>query len=110
MIPESAADITPEWLTSVLSVDVTDVRAENLGEGLGLLGEVARLHLKYAPGANGPPTLIAKCQSPALENRFVAQLMGFYAREVNFYSHLSNSIPLRCPPTSRWQGCRPSGY
>jgi hypothetical protein len=99
MIPESAADITPEWLSSVLSADVTDVRAENLGEGLGLLGEVVRLHLTYAPGADDdlPPTLIAKCQSPALENRFVAQLMGFYAREVSFYQHLSRSIPVRVP-------------
>jgi hypothetical protein len=98
VIPETAADITVEWLNEVLDAGpVTAVRAANLGEGLGLLGEVARLHLEYAPSAEGPPTLIAKCQSPAPENRVVGQLMGFYAREVNFYSQLGADVPVRVP-------------
>ncbi|MBV8690503.1 MAG: aminoglycoside phosphotransferase family protein [Actinobacteria bacterium] len=98
MIPESTAEITPAWLNEVLGdAGIVSLRAEDLGEGLGLLGEVARLHLEYAPGADGPATLIAKCQSPAIENRFVGQLMGFYGREVNFYNHLAASAPVRVP-------------
>jgi hypothetical protein len=98
VIPETTAAITAEWLNEVLDDgNVTAVRAEDLGEGLGLLGEVARLHLGYAPGTEGPPTLIAKCQSPAPENRFVGQLMGFYGREVNFYNHLADAVPVRVP-------------
>jgi hypothetical protein len=43
-IPASAADITVEWLNEVLDVaTVSAVKAENLGAGLGLLGEVTRL-------------------------------------------------------------------
>lgn len=101
-IPASPADITPAWLNDVLAgtLDVgtvTDVHAENLGAGLGLLGEVTRLHLAYAPGADGPPTLIAKTQSPAPESVFVAQAMGFYEREVCFYRHLAGRIDVHTP-------------
>jgi thiamine kinase-like enzyme len=101
VIPETTGAITADWLNETVDLGgakVTDVRAENLGAGLGLLGEVARLHLTYAGGAGeGPATLIAKCQSPAIENRVVAQLMGFYTREVNFYSQLATSVPVRVP-------------
>jgi hypothetical protein len=98
VIPETTADITPAWLNEVLGdAGITSVRAEDLGEGLGLLGEVARLHLEYGAGASGPPTLIAKCPSPAPENRFVGQLMGFYGREVNFYNHLAGNVPVHVP-------------
>ena len=98
MIPETTAGITVGWLNDVLGRDdITALHAEDLGEGLGLLGEVARLHLTYAAGAAGPVTVIAKCQSPAPENRIVGQLIGFYGREVNFYNHLAGSVPVRVP-------------
>ncbi|HEV3353428.1 MAG TPA: phosphotransferase [Acidimicrobiales bacterium] len=99
-IPAAAADITVGWLNEVLDVGpVTDVKAENLGAGLGLLGEVTRLHLSYRADHAGdaPPTLIAKTQSPAPESAFVAQLMGFYDREVNFYRSLAGAIDVRTP-------------
>ena len=96
-IPPSAADIDAAWLREVLDVDVIDVRAENLGAGLGLLGEVTRLHLTYASGVPGPATLIAKTQSPAPESVFVAQIMGFYDREVSFYRGLADRVGVRTP-------------
>ena len=99
-IPASSADITVDWLNEVLDVgEVTDVKAEGLGTGLGLLGEVTRLHLTYASGGDDsrPATLIAKTQSPAPENVFVAQAMGFYHREVSFYRELAGTIDIRTP-------------
>src|SRR4051812_9519554 len=100
-IPASTEDITVDWLNEVLEVgDITDVKTENLGAGLGLLGEVTRLHLSYrddnADGKN-PATLIAKTQSPSPESAFVAQAMGFYDREVNFYRSLAGTIDIRTP-------------
>ena len=99
VIPASAADITVEWLNEVLDVGiVSEVKAENLGAGLGLLGEVTRLHLSYrGSGSEGPATLIAKTQSPSPESAFVAQAMGFYDREVNFYRSLAGTIDVRTP-------------
>jgi aminoglycoside/choline kinase family phosphotransferase len=97
-IPVSASDIDAAWLDEVLDVGgITGVRTENLGAGLGLLGEVTRLHLQYAPGASGPATLIAKTQSPSPESAFVAQIMGFYDREVSFYRELSGRLEVRTP-------------
>ncbi len=97
-IPAAASDIDAAWLDDVLDVgEVTGVRAENLGAGLGLLGEVTRLHLEYAAGSSGPATLIAKTQSPAPESVFVAQIMGFYDREVSFYRDLGGRLEVRTP-------------
>jgi hypothetical protein len=96
-IPTSAADIDAAWLSEVLPWDVVGVQAENLGAGLGLLGEVTRLHLTYGAGQPGPATLIAKTQSPAPESVFVAQIMGFYDREVSFYRNLAERVAVRTP-------------
>ncbi|HVV35126.1 MAG TPA: phosphotransferase [Acidimicrobiales bacterium] len=100
-IPASVADIDAAWLRAVLAGsfagEVTGVRADNLGAGLGLLGEVTRLHLDWSPAGAGPSTLIAKTQSPAPESAFVAQLMGFYHREVSFYRELAGRIEVHTP-------------
>lgn len=95
-IPTVPDDLTPAWLTEVLDAEVTGVKVENLGAGLGLLGEVVRLHLS-CPGGGGPETLIAKLPSPSAESVFMAQMMGFYDREVNFYRELARTIDLRVP-------------
>ncbi|MEY4360896.1 MAG: hypothetical protein RL391_202 [Actinomycetota bacterium] len=101
-IPTQIADIDLEWLDSVLRPvegfgSIRSFRVERLGQGVGILGELARLHLDYAPGHSGPSTLIAKCQSPAPENQFLGQAMGFYLREVNFYRTVANSLSVRVP-------------
>ena len=100
MIPNQATDITAGWLNERLGDgfgDVAEVRCEHIGEGVGILGEVARLHLSYADRSSGPSTVIAKCQSLFEDNIFIAQMMGFYAREVNFYSELADQLVMRVP-------------
>jgi hypothetical protein len=100
-VPPQVSDISVEWLNEVL--DHTEVgtiesfTAEALGEGVGILGQLARLRPVYAPGQSGPATLIAKCQSPAAENQFIAQMMGFYLREVNFYREVAHTLDIRVP-------------
>jgi hypothetical protein len=99
-IPNQIADITMPWLNTVLTGRVGPIaafRAERLGEGVGILGELARLHLTYEPGGSGPATVIAKCQSPAPENQFLGQVMGFYLREVNFYKEVAREVTVRVP-------------
>lgn len=99
-IPTQVADIGAPWLGTVLFGDptaVTGVDAERFGEGVGILGELARLRLAYADGFDGPDTLVAKCQSPSPENQFIAQAMGFYEREINFYNQVADSLSIRVP-------------
>lgn len=100
MIPAQATDITAGWLNEHLGDDfgtIEAVRCEHIGEGVGILGEVARLHLEYADDATGPATVVAKCQSLFAENIMLSQMMGFYAREVNFYNELAEQLSMRVP-------------
>jgi hypothetical protein len=100
LVPEQVADIEVEWLNEVLGGDVGRIVSftiERFGQGVGILGELARLHLTYAPGESGPASIVAKCQSPAPENQFLGQVMGFYLREVNFYREVARSLDIRVP-------------
>lgn len=100
MIPAQVDDITVEWLNEVLGPEfgrIESFGAAHFGEGVGILGELARLSLTYSPGDTGPATLIAKCASAAEENHFLAIAMGFYTREVAFYREIADEIDLAVP-------------
>ena len=100
IVPAQVADITLEWLNEVLDGKVgriSSFTAEPLGQGVGILGELARLTFGYVDGHVGPATMIIKCQSPAPENQFLGRVMGFYLREVNFYRHVADSLTIRVP-------------
>lgn len=99
-IPAQVDDITVDWLNGVLGDEfgtIVDVGAAHFGEGVGILGELARLSLTYAPGQSGPATIVAKCASPSVENQFLAIAMGFYLREVNFYDQIAGDVDVRVP-------------
>ena len=100
-IPERLEELTPAWLTDALrtgghldSGRVVDVHPEELGEGKGFLGDIARLRLDYE-GEPGPRSLIAKI--PKLANRAMGELIGAYERENCFYMELAGSLPLETP-------------
>jgi hypothetical protein len=103
-IPHQVSDITVAWLNDVLATShdphvgtVESLTIERFGEGVGILGELARLVPQYADGHDGPVTMIAKCQSPAPENQFLSEMMGFYLREVNFYREVAEQLDIRVP-------------
>lgn len=100
MIPAQVENITAAWLNEKLGAEfgtVTDVSSDPIGEGVGILGEVARLRLTYGDAGGGPATLIAKCQSLHPENIGLSMAMGFYEREVNFYNQIAQQLELRVP-------------
>jgi Ecdysteroid kinase-like family len=86
-IPESADDLTAEWLGEVLGAQIDSLKVEQVGLGVGLVGELHRLTPVYRFGS-GPESVIAKIQAPAPETRFVAHLLSMYKREVAFYEVL----------------------
>ncbi len=99
-IPARVDDITVDWLNDVLGDEfglVEAVSATHFGEGVGILGELARLSLTYSPGESGPDTIVAKCASPEEANQFLAVAMGFYTREVNFYREIAHRVDVRVP-------------
>lgn len=110
-IPAQVSDITVHWLNQVLDGEagrVAGFTAESLGVGVGILGQLARLHVTYEPGHTGPATMIAKCQSPAPENQGLSAAMGFYLREVNFYRHLADDLDISVPHAYH-ADCGPNG-
>ena len=95
-------EITLEWLNQALKTggrlktSVTDLKVNTIGEGVGLMGELARLELKYAGDEDLPDTMIAKCAAQN-ENIQVAQVLDFYNREVNFYNKINQACGLKVP-------------
>lgn len=101
-VPTCAADVTAEWLTAALrereliSGEVAAVSFEVVGQGVGLMAELARLHVTYAGKETLPATIIAKTAARN-QNRDVARLLDFYRREVNFYNRIGQACPFRVP-------------
>jgi aminoglycoside/choline kinase family phosphotransferase len=103
-IPATTRSITADWLTETLhrtghlemAAEVATVVHEPIA-GVGLLSEVARLHLTYVAGSAGPNTLIAKSAVGAPENRQMAMAVGCYEREVRFYEEIAPRLGVRVP-------------
>ena len=87
-IPRVAEDLTPEWLSDTLGREITGVRIEPVGVGVGLVGSLFRLHLE---GEGEPNTIIAKlsARGPALSAEAWAActwplLAGMYSDTLGF--------------------------
>ena len=113
-IPETPADLTPEWLTAALSrggpaAQVTEARWERVGQDYGFTGLVGRIHLRYESDGHGwPASCIAKLplarddtasayrkrqeRDPLLVDRYYDRCR----REARFYREL----PVSCAPSS----------
>lgn len=101
-VPDGKEAVTAQWLGDVLGHRIAAVTMENLGEGVGVMAEVTRLHVTYEraqrdDGPQRPATLILKTASPAEQNRVAAVAYGFYRREVRFYEDIAGRLTLRVP-------------
>jgi hypothetical protein len=104
-IPAGPAELTAEWLTQALRQSGTIVKStidsfdmEIIGEGVGLMGQLACVTPRYdRPEVGAPPTLIAKFPAEAEENRELGNHFRFYEREIRFYRELADEIELRTP-------------
>jgi hypothetical protein len=103
--PKNAATTSAEWLDGVLrqngvlsSAGVTGVSAKKLGEGVGIMAEVARLSITYdRPAGGAPASLIGKFPATDPVNLGVARALYLYPREVGFYTKLAHHSPIRTP-------------
>lgn len=105
-LPMLTADATPEFMTGALraggAIDgatrVNEVEHEPIGEGVGIVGQLARLQLRYeGTAADAPGTVILKIPSQFPENRAVGDHFNFYEREGRFYQQLGDKISTRTP-------------
>jgi hypothetical protein len=102
-MPESSADVSADWLTDKLrqsgAIDgaaVTSIQTQNIGEGIGIMGEVVRLTPTYDKREVGAPiSVIGKFPTQDPTNLEIAKSLFFYPREVAFYTQLAQHSPLR---------------
>ncbi len=105
-VPTTTEGATPEFVTEalrstgVIGADtvVAEVEHDRIGEGVGLMCELARLTLRYGGRAlSAPSSVILKVPSNLPENRGVGDHFRFYEREGRFYRHLGGKVAARTP-------------
>jgi len=93
-IPAEFGDVTAAWLNDHVdlggTVDRVDI--ERIGEGYGMISLIGKAKLGYSDG-DGPASVVVKLASPIPDLVAMAQMYGFYQREVDFYRHASASVP-----------------
>ncbi len=103
-IIKDQSGLTPEWMTAVLrssgTIDdrtiVTGLEAKDLVAEGGLLSELFRVTMTYE-GGTGPATAIVKLPIDDETQRFTADVLGFYARELAFYDQIAPGAPFGAP-------------
>jgi aminoglycoside phosphotransferase (APT) family kinase protein len=105
-VPTTTEDASAEFVTEALrstgAIDADTVVAEiehnRIGEGVGLICELARLTLRYGgPAQSAPSSVILKVPSNLPENRGVGDQLRMYEREGRFYEHVGRNIAVRTP-------------
>ncbi len=98
--PTNPKALTTEWLTATLDADgalhganVTSFSTSPVGEGIGMLGILARVEMDFdKPAPEAPQSVIAKFPSAVPGNRAIGMTYRLYEREVNFYTRITSEI------------------
>ena len=105
-VPGTTAEATPEFVTDALrsvgvlgpDARVASVEHEQIGVGVGVVGQLARLRLTYrGDPAGAPPSLVLKIPSEYPENRALGDHFRFYEREGRFYREIGSKLSVRTP-------------
>lgn len=101
-IVRSAADVTPEWMTAVL----TEVGALVGGRvtmvtptaiGTGQMADTTRLALTFDRADAGPPSVVGKFASSDEQSRATGLALRAYEIEVRFYQEVATRVAARVP-------------
>ena len=101
----TATDITPQWVEGVLrgsgnledGITVTDVSIDRLGEGVGILSILQRVTPTYSSGTKAPKSIVVKYPTDDATQRFTADALVLYIREVIFYRDHASAAPFATP-------------
>ena len=96
--------ITAPWMTSVLrstatitdDTEVATIGVKDLAADGGLLSELYRVSMTFG-GGDGPATAIVKLPINDETQRFTADVLGFYPRELAFYDQIAPGAPFDTP-------------
>ncbi len=112
-LPHLPDGFTPELLTEVLAnagllpdgVQVEAVAHSQVGEGTGMMSEVAALTVRYSSDDHTlPGSFIAKFASQVETNRQVALSYRLYERETRYFAEL-DALTTACTPVTHHSAC-----
>ncbi len=91
-IPASIDEVNAQWMGSATGWNVSALRNEIIGVGVGVASAVYRSHLT---GTDCPSSVIVKL--PALDPNavFTSAVLRMYIREVKFFKTLAKDVPFR---------------
>ena len=91
-IPADITQVSAQWIESAVRAGgkaeigtVSHAEIAQIGEGIGVMGEIYRAKLTYSSGS-GPSSVVVKLPSRADANREQGVALGMYEAEVNFYT------------------------
>ena len=95
MIPASINDVTPAWLSDVLGQQVSAISLQQIGQGVGLMGDIFRASLEGDAGT--PASVVVKLPSSFEENRQQGIDLGMFDAEIRFYRDLGPMASVGIP-------------
>jgi Phosphotransferase enzyme family len=104
-LPRTIAEVTPAWLTKALrtggcplQVNIVAIAVQAIGQEVGFLDGLARLHLTYDRDEGGAPaSVVVKLPSGEAAYRQIGDRYHAYEREIRFYSDVASGSPIRLP-------------
>ncbi|MBL6689481.1 MAG: DUF1679 domain-containing protein [Pseudomonadales bacterium] len=88
-IPTNLSEVTPEWINDCLGTQPEGLTLEPMGEGVGMMSNMAIIHLDWKQGVDLPDSLVIKIAAENDTNRAVSQQFNLYLKEVSYYRDLA---------------------
>jgi len=97
MIPKNIEAVTNSWLSEVLGGEVSRHTVAQIGQGVGLMGDIFRVALETTRSADLPASVVVKLPSSFEENRAQGVALGMFEAEVRFYRELAEQASVGLP-------------
>ncbi|MBT3425933.1 MAG: phosphotransferase [Gammaproteobacteria bacterium] len=97
-IPKSIAEVTSNWLGEVLKADIDRIEPTQIGQGIGLMGDIYQVNITYRKaGMASPASVVVKLPSSFEENRQQGIALGMFEAEIRFYDELAPAVSAGLP-------------
>lgn len=98
MIPKNINEVSTSWLSEILGAEIIRAQPMQIGQGIGLMGDIFRVELKYGQATIGQPdSVVVKLPSSFEENRTQGVDLGMFEAEVRFYNELAQDATVGVP-------------
>ena len=98
MIPKTIDEVTVDWLSAVLNDTIEGFEVTQIGQGVGLMGDIFRVSLQRSNMASaGPESVVVKLPSSFEDNRAQGVALGMFEAEVRFYKSLATQVSVGLP-------------